>query len=85
MSSRTITPPVHAEFDAALADLTLQLVEVTQAAASHAVALAALVATFQALATEHPCCTRTAADMAFNVAGRLLILSMDHDRQQTRH
>lgn len=73
----SLTPAELAADDAALKVLTNRLAEMAEAAPSHRLMLLALLATYQAVASVHPCCTRTAAEAALQVGGRLLISTLD--------
>lgn len=65
------------EFMHELAQITPKLALIAEQHPSHAVVLAALLATFQAVAMTNPCCTRRAAEAALKAGAQLLAFGSD--------
>lgn len=73
MNTAQPQPTPGADSDSELNALTNQLTQIAEKAPSHRLMLIALLSTYKAVATVHPCCTRVAATAALQVGGDLLM------------
>lgn len=73
MNTAQPQPTPGADSDSELNALTNQLTQIAEKAPSHRLMLIALLSTYKAVASVHPCCTRFAATAALQVGGDLLM------------